>query len=322
MSAPPEVSIVVPVFNEEENLPHLLPRLTVAAGRLRRPYEIVVVDDGSRDRSAAILSAAAARDRRLVVVELNRNYGQHAAVFAGFETARGDILVTIDADLQNPPEEIPALVAKIDEGYDMVGTVRRDRRDPRFRLLASRVVNRFTRLVTHGRLSDYGCMLRAYHRSVVRAICASGEVSTFIPVLADLFAGRVAEIPVAHEERARGKSKYGPWRLLRLLLDLMTGFSLLPLRMSTALGLLTSAVSMIAAIVLVAGRIVYGSEWAVSGVFTLFAVLFLFIGIVLLAIGSLGEYVGRVYVEVRRRPRYVIRRVLKGEAVAKEVARL
>ncbi len=307
----PYLSIVVPVFNEEENLPDLLPRLAASLGTLAKSYEVLLVNDGSRDRSLELLREAAARDPHLVVIDFNRNYGQHSAIFAGFEEARGEIIVTLDADLQNPPEEIGKLVAKMEEGYDVVGSVRIKRQDPLFRRLASRLVNRVTSMATGVHLSDYGCMLRAYRRNVVKTLCQSKEISTFIPVLADMFAGRVTEVPVAHAERLRGESKYSLWKLVRLQFDLMTSFSLWPLRSTLAIGVTMATASMMVALVLILGRIIEGHEWAVSGVFTLFAVLFFFIGVLLFAIGLLGEYVGRIYMEVRHRPRYVIRQVFR-----------
>ena len=307
----PSLSVVVPVFNEEENLPELLPRLSAALDALGRGYEVVLINDGSRDRSLEILREAASRDSHFVVIDFNRNYGQHSAVFAGFEESRGEIIVTLDADLQNPPEEIGKLVAKMDEGYDVVGSVRVKRRDSFFRRMASRLVNRVTSMATGVHLSDYGCMLRAYRRGVVKTLCQSKEISTFIPVLADMFAGRVTEVPVAHAERLKGQSKYSLWKLVRLQFDLMTSFSLWPLRSTLAVGMTMATASMLVAAVLIVGRIVKGHEWAVSGVFTLFAVLFFFIGVLLFAIGLLGEYVGRIYMEVRNRPRYVIRHVFR-----------
>ena len=305
----PSLSVVVPVFNEEANLPELLSRLAAALEAVGKSYEVVLVNDGSRDGSLEILREAAAADPHLTVIDFNRNYGQHSAVFAGFEAARGEIIVTIDADLQNPPEEIGKLVAKMEEGYDVVGSVRIKRQDSLFRRLASRLVNRVTSMATGVHLSDYGCMLRAYRRGVVKTLCQSKEVSTFIPVLADMFAGRVTEVPVAHAERLRGESKYNVWKLVRLQFDLMTSFSLWPLRFTMGFGVIMATASMLVAAVLVVGRIVEGHEWAVSGVFTLFAVLFFFVGVILFAIGLLGEYIGRIYLEVRHRPRYVVRAV-------------
>ncbi len=311
--ARPRVSLVIPVFNEEPNLPLLLDRLAKVGGSLGA-YEVVLVNDGSTDGSLALLRQAAAGGPHLVVVDLNRNYGQHAAVFAGFATARGEVIVTLDADLQNPPEEVPRLVAKIDEGYDVVGSVRVQRQDTLFRRIASRLVNKITARTTGAKLSDYGCMLRAYRRGVVEALSASGEISTFIPVLADMFAGRVTEIPVAHSERAAGTSKYSAWKLVRLQFDLMTSFTVLPLRVTMGVGVVTAVASLAVAAVLLAGRLVYGTEWAVSGIFTLFALLFGLLGFLVFAVGMLGEYVGRIYMEVRRRPRYVVRSVYRGPA--------
>jgi undecaprenyl-phosphate 4-deoxy-4-formamido-L-arabinose transferase len=309
---PPRLSIVVPVFDEEANLPELLDRLGKVTAEMGGGHEIVLVNDGSRDRSWELLRAAAAERPDLVVVDLNRNYGQHAAVFAGFEVSRGEIVVTLDADLQNPPEEVPKLVAKMEEGYDLVGSVRMAREDTWFRRVASRLINRLTARAAGVRLTDIGCMLRAYRRDVVRHLVESGEISTFIPVLAELYAGRMTEIPVAHSERARGESKYSLLKLVRLQFDLVTSFSLLPLRVSMGIGVATSVLALVAAAVLIAGRLIYGREWAVSGVFTLFAVLFALLGVLLFAIGLLGEYVGRIYMEVRHRPRFVVREVIRG----------
>jgi undecaprenyl-phosphate 4-deoxy-4-formamido-L-arabinose transferase len=309
--AGPEISVVIPVFNEQECLPELLQRLAASMQTLGRPYEVLLVNDGSADRSLEILREASAADPALRVIDFNRNYGQHAAVFAGFESARGEIIVTLDADLQNPPEEIAKLVAKIEEGYDVVGSVRQKRQDPLFRRIASRIINKVTSTVTGVKLSDYGCMLRAYRREVVRTLCSSKEISTFIPVLADMFAGKVTEVPVAHAERAKGESKYSFWKLIKLQFDLMTSFSLLPLRATMVIGFFTSLLAMAAATVLIAGRLIFGRDWAVSGVFTLFSAVFFFMGVILFALGLLGEYVGRIYMEVRRRPRFVVRHVIE-----------
>ena len=315
--ADPYLSVVVPVYNEEANLPELLDRLSGTLVPLGRPYEIVLVNDGSRDRSLPLLREAAARDPHLVVVDFNRNYGQHAAVFAGFEVSRGEVVVTLDADLQNPPEEIPRLVAKMEEGFDVVGSIRVHRQDTLLRRAASKIVNRMTAVATGVQLTDYGCMLRAYRQPVVKLLAASNEVSTFIPVLADLFAGRVTEIPVAHSERLHGESKYSIWKLFRLQFDLMTSFSVLPLRVTMGVGVAMAIVAFLVALVLIAGRLIYGHEWAVSGVFTLFALVFFFLGGQLFAIGLLGEYVGRIYQQVRDRPRYVIRQVIRGGEITR-----
>jgi undecaprenyl-phosphate 4-deoxy-4-formamido-L-arabinose transferase len=311
--APPYFSAVIPVYNEEDNLPELIRRVTAACEELGKPWEIVFVNDGSRDRSIEILRDAAAANAHLVVVDFNRNYGQHAAVFAGFEQSRGEIVVTLDADLQNPPEEIPHLVAKMEEGYDVVGSVRVDRQDTLFRRLASRLVNKVTSLATGVQLSDYGCMLRAYRRGVIETLCASQEVSTFIPVLADIFAGRVTEVPVAHAERARGQTKYSMWKLVKLQFDLTTSFTTWPLKLTMTLGFLMAVFSFALAVILGVGRLLYGPQWGVSGLFTLFAINFTFTGALLFAIGLLGEYVGRIYTQVRHRPRFIVRKVYRDQ---------
>jgi len=307
-----KVSIVVPVYNEEANLPRLLPRLLPVLAGMGRPWEVVFVDDGSRDGSLELLKAAVREHPgRVKAVELLRNAGQHMAIMAAFAETDGDYVVTIDADLQNPPEEIPKLVAKMDEGHDVVGTVRAKRRDSLFRKAASRVVNRTTALLTGMRLGDYGCMLRGYHRDVVDVMTASDEASTFIPALAQLYARRPVEIDVAHEERAEGESKYSLLRLVRLNFDLMTGFSVVPLQLFGLLGFLTALFGFGFGAFLLVRRVVVGSE--VEGVFTLFALAFLVMGVIMAGVGMVGEYVGRIYQQVRGRPRFLVRRVHDGK---------
>jgi len=301
----PHVSVVIPVFNEEENLPELNGRVVKALESTGKSWELIYVDDGSSDKSIDLLAGFVARERRIRAVEFNRNFGQHAAVLAGFAETRGEIVITLDADLQNPPEEIPRLVAKMDEGFDVVGTKRRKRRDPLFRKIASKVVNR----MTGGGMTDYGCMLRAYRRNVVDQVGRCQEIKTFIPVLANSFAKRVVEIDVDHAERTRGTSKYGLFQLVNLQFDLMTGFSTLPLRFMTYFGGLVAFSAFALAVFIFVERIRRGSEWAQFGVFTLFAVLFMMVGFLFVGLGVIGEYVGRIYGEVRRRPRYVVRKV-------------
>ena len=201
----PVVSVVIPVFNEEACLPELLRRCLAAGTATGLSCEIVLVDDGSSDRSRALIEeAATAHSGEVVGILLNRNYGQHAAVMAGLEHSRGEIVVTLDADLQNPPEEIPRLVAKILEGFDVVGTVRQNRQDTLFRRLSSALVNRVVQKSTGVLMHDYGCMLRAYRRPIVRAMLQCHERSTFIPILANSFARSTTEIAVAHAPRDAG----------------------------------------------------------------------------------------------------------------------
>jgi undecaprenyl-phosphate 4-deoxy-4-formamido-L-arabinose transferase len=311
MSDRPSVSVIIPVYNEKDNLPELLTRTLAACSALGRPWELILVDDGSRDGSTDMLAEAArAHPGEIKSLLLNRNYGQHNAILCGFAAAQGDIMVTLDADLQNPPEEIGALCAKMDEGYDIVGSVRQDRQDALFRKVFSGVVNLMVRRTTGVKLHDYGCMLRAYRRRVVEAMLLCRERHTFIPVLANLFAKRVTEIPVAHAERSRGTSKYSVLKLINLQFDLLTCMTAAPLRLVTWLGVAISALSVGFGALLLVLRLIYGPEWAAAGVFTLFAVLFFFIGAQFIAFGLMGEYIGRIHADVRERPRYILDRVV------------
>jgi len=304
----PLVSVVIPVYNEQESLPLLFDRLMPVMENLERPYEIVFINDGSRDRSLALLLDCRERfPGRVVVVDFNGNFGQHMAIMAGFEQARGEMILTMDADLQNPPEEIPRIVAAMEEGHDVVGTVRSGRRDPFFRKFASRIVNRVSNRITGLKLNDYGCMMRGYSRRIISFINQCKETTTFIPALAQKFAMNPVEIPIAHSEREQGESKYGLYRLIRLNFDLMTGFSLIPLQAVTMLGMVVSVLSFFFSVFLLLRRLIVGPE--VEGVFTLMALNFLFMGITLFSVGLVGEYIGRIYQEVRERPRFVIREV-------------
>jgi undecaprenyl-phosphate 4-deoxy-4-formamido-L-arabinose transferase len=293
----------------------------VAACRaLGRPWELVLVDDGSRDGSTDwLVQAAASHPGEVKAVLLYRNAGQHNAILCGFASAQGDILVTLDADLQNPPEEIGKLVAKVDEGYDVVGSVRQDRQDALFRKVFSGIINLMVRRSTGVILHDYGCMLRAYRRRVVDAMLGCRERHTFIPVLANLFAKRVTEVPVAHAERGAGTSKYSVLRLVNLQFDLLTCMTAAPLRVVTYVGVGISALSVGFGALLLVLRLVYGPEWAAAGVFTLFAVMFFFIGAQFVALGLMGEYIGRIHADVRERPRYLVDRVI-GETLGERRA--
>ena len=303
-----EVSVVIPVYNEEKGLPRLFERLVPVMEAMQRPYEIVLVDDGSTDRSLAILKQHVGEKIR--VVELTRNYGQHAAVFAGFESSRGEIVITMDADLQNPPEEIPRLVRTMEEGeYEVVGTVRKARKDSVLRTLPSKVVNAMARKITKVHLNDWGCMLRAYRREVVENMVKSQEHSTFIPALATTFAKDITEIEVAHEERYAGESKYSLAKLISLQFDLVTSFSDFPLKFMLYCGFVLAFIGIAFGVVLAVARLSFGAAWAAEGVFTLFAVLFFFVGAQFLAFGVMGEYIGRIYREVKKRPPYTIRRI-------------
>lgn len=303
------VSIVVPVFNESANLASLWSRLKPVLDGLDRPWETVFVDDGSRDDSLAILREIAADEEgRVRVVELARNFGQHSAILAGFKQSRGEVVVTLDADLQNPPEEIPRLIAAIDEGNDVVGGWREERHDQAYRRYASRLHNQLTSLIVGVPMHDYGCMLRAYRRHIVDTVVDCDEKAAFVPALANTFAKRVAEIPVSHDDRAGGESKYNVFSLVKLSLNLITGFSLIPIQMLSVTGIGISVLSVTMAMVLLAHRLIYGPQEE-GALWTVSAVLFFLVGLIFLAIGLLGEYVGRIYLEVRRRPTYIVRRV-------------
>jgi undecaprenyl-phosphate 4-deoxy-4-formamido-L-arabinose transferase len=320
-SVPGSVSVVIPVYNEAANLPALIPRVLGVLDTLDRPAEVIFVDDGSRDRSLELLREAATRHPgRIRVIELSRNFGQHPAVLAGFSYATGDTVVTLDADLQNPPEEIPKLLALADQGYDVVGGVRVQRIDSFFRRIASRVVNRVTVAITGITMTDYGCMLRAYSREVVDLINRCEESSTFIPALAQTFSRRPTEVTVQHAERAGGVSKYSLYRLVRLNFDLMTGFSVVPLQLFTLLGFITALSGVAFGVYLLIRRFVLLRASEAEGVFTLFALAFVVLGVVMAGIGIVGEYVGRIYQEVRGRPRYLVRHVYGGDATPRPVA--
>ena len=305
----PDISVIIPVFNEEENLQELGERLMQALKGLGRAFEIILVDDGSTDNSWQLLTQLHQQfPENIRALRFHRNFGQHQAIFAGFQAARGQVMVTLDADLQNPPEEIPKLVAKIEEGYDTVGGWRENRQDSWFRKLPSHSVNYLMSKVTGVKLRDYGCMLRAYRREVVDSINQCQESSSFIPALANLYARRVAEIPVGHAERERGQSKYSLFKLIRLNFDLMTGFSNLPIHLVGLMGVTIALLGLAFGFFLFIRRLFVGPE--VEVVFTLFAILFVFVGLNTLGLAFIGAYVGRIYKEVRQRPRYVIRETL------------
>lgn len=311
ISMSPLVSVVIPVFNEEETLEELIERCLDACRGMRKPFEIILVDDGSADCSPSKIQEAVKQKTGLIVgVYLNKNYGQHAAIMAGLAEARGEIIVTLDADLQNPPEEIPKLVRKIEEGFDVVGSVRVPRYDPVFRRLASFMVNKIAQYSTGVVMHDYGCMLRAYRRNIVEAMLQCHERSTFIPILANNFAHSTAEIEVNHAKRPAGESKYGLWKLANLQFDLLTSTTTFPLRLLSLIGGMISMIGIGFGLFLLAMRVIRGSEWAAEGVFTLFAILFVFIGGQFIAMGLLGEYIGRIYSDVRARPRYFVHQVI------------
>jgi undecaprenyl-phosphate 4-deoxy-4-formamido-L-arabinose transferase len=316
VSSVPKLSIVVPVYNEEAVLPTLFERLYPALDALPISYEIVFVNDGSRDRSVALLREQfTARPTVTRVVLFHANFGQHSAVMAGLAYARGEYVITLDADLQNPPEEIGKLVEKLEAGYDYVGTIRQQRQDVLWRRWLSKAVNKVREWITPVRITDQGCMMRGYARSVVTALNQTREVNTFIPALASLYAMKPIEVNITHEERFAGRSKYSLYSLIRLNFDLITGFSVVPLQLFSMIGMCVSLVSVLFFVVILVRRFMVGSE--AEGLFTLFAIVFFLLGVCLFGIGLLGEYVGRIYAQVRERPRYIVAAVLEaGEGTA------
>jgi undecaprenyl-phosphate 4-deoxy-4-formamido-L-arabinose transferase len=278
--------------------------------KLNLRYEIIFVNDGSKDRSAGMLAAQFdLRPDTTRVVLFQNNFGQHMAIMAGFEYARGESIITLDADLQNPPEEIALLAAELIKGHDYVGTIRSNRQDSWFRKTASRAMNHLRQRITRITMTDQGCMLRGYSRRIVNLVRQCNESNTFIPALAYTFAANPTEIHVKHEERFAGESKYSLYQLIRLNFDLVTGFSVMPLQLFSIFGMLLALGSGTLFALLLVRRFVLGSE--VEGVFTLFALTFFLIGVMLFGLGLLGEYIGRIYQQVRERPRYVVQTVLE-----------
>ncbi len=314
-SSTPEISIVIPVYNEEENIEALCRRLFKTMDAQKRSYELIIVDDGSADKPTHMIKDIfKKRSDVLRVVTFNGNYGQYVAILAGFEHVRGEIVVTLDADLQNLPEEIPNLLVKIDEGHDLVGSYRAKRHDNWFRTIASRIVNLIREKTTGIKMRDHGCMLRAYRRFIIDEVVKTRETSTFITALAQKFAGNPIDIPVTHEERAAGNSKYNLYKLIRITFDLMTGFSLVPLQVFTMVGMIISSASGIYFLVELFKKVVthhhgYGLH---------FAFVFLLLSVIILGIGLLGEYLGRAYFAVCEHPRFVIRDILEKKSEKKK----
>jgi undecaprenyl-phosphate 4-deoxy-4-formamido-L-arabinose transferase len=310
LPAGPELTVVVPVYNEEAGLAELFSRLYPALDALGTSYEVIFINDGSRDKSPALLAQQfRARPDTTRVILLNGNYGQHMAILAGFEQSRGQSVITLDADLQNPPEEIGRLLAKMREGYDYVGSIRQQRQDSLWRKKASRLMNRLRERITRIKMTDQGCMLRGYSRHIIDTINRCGEINTFIPALAYTFSQNPIEIDVAHEERFAGESKYSLYSLIRLNFDLVTGFSVVPLQWLSFIGVILSVASAGLFVLLLVRRFMFGAE--VEGVFTLFAITFFMLGVIIFALGLLGEYIGRIYQQVRARPRYLVQTILE-----------
>jgi undecaprenyl-phosphate 4-deoxy-4-formamido-L-arabinose transferase len=310
--AAPQLSVVIPVYNEEAVLPALFARLYPALDALGVAYEVIFVNDGSRDRSAALLREQFQKRPDVTrVILFNGNFGQHMAILAAFERVRGQRVVTLDSDLQNPPEEIAKLLARMDEGHDYVGSIRRMRRDAAWRRWASKAMNRMRERITHIKMTDQGCMLRAYERPIIDAINSSREASTYIPALAYSFAHNPTEVEVEHEERHAGESKYSLYKLIRLNFDLVTGFSVLPLQIFSLFGIFISLVSLGVYVVVIIQRVLAGTYDGIWVIWDRDILQFFLTGVVLFGLGLIGEYVGRIYQQVRERPRFLIQAVLE-----------
>jgi undecaprenyl-phosphate 4-deoxy-4-formamido-L-arabinose transferase len=306
----PYISIVIPVYNEEKTLPIMFSRLIPVMDGYGKTYEVVFVNDGSKDHSQTVLADLFNKRPDVIrVVQFMRNYGQHPAIMAGFEHVRGEVVVTLDCDLQNPPEDIPKLLSLIEQGHDVVGGRRSNRQDLAWRKTVSKLSNIVRKKITNIDMGDHGCMLRAYRRSVIDQIVEIGDASPFITALSQELAGNPAEIDVGHEERAAGESNYNLYKLIRYNFDLVTGFSLVPLQLFTLVGIACSVGSFLLVLYMAFRRIFLGAE--AEGVFTLFAILFFLVSVTMLGLGIIGEYVGRIYKEIRHRPRYMVKEVLE-----------
>ncbi|MGI4850531.1 MAG: glycosyltransferase [Janthinobacterium lividum] len=306
------LSVIIPVYNEEEVLESLYKRLIEVCDSLQKPYEIIFTNDGSKDRSDAILKEFyERRPDQIRIIEFSGNFGQHMAILAAFERVRGEVIINLDADLQNPPEEIPRLLEKYEEGHDYVGSIRDIRQGDSyiFRNLPSRFMNWLRGAVTGIHITDQGCMMRAYSRRIVDLVAQCHESSTFVTVLGYTFSVNPTEIRIRHDPRMEGESKYGIYKLIRVTFDLFTGFSMAPLHVFTVLGFLVSSLSGCLVVYLLGRRLIVGPE--AEGVFTLFAIAFFLISVAITGIGIVGEYVGRIYQVVRHRPRYLIREVIE-----------
>ena len=312
------LSVVIPVYNEEESLENLYSRLTAVLDSINKPFEIIFTNDGSRDKSSVILlEFYKRRPNQIRVIEFNGNFGQQMAIMAGFELSRGEVVINLDADLQNPPEEIPRLLEKYEEGCDYVGSIRDNRKDSYLlRTLPSKLLNWLRGKVTNIHITDQGCMMRAYSRRIVDLIKQCDESSTFITALGYKFAMNPTEIVIRHDESEEGKSKYGAYLLILVTFDLFTGFSMVPLHVFTVFGFVVSALSSVLVAYKVIRRLVIGPE--ADGVFTLFAILFFLVSVAITGIGIVGEYVGRIYEVVRKRPRYLIKEVLQQSLTQKD----
>lgn len=311
----PRISIVIPLYNEEDSIPHLWEALDKAIANYGQPAEVIIVDDGSKDRSFALLKEIAAKDPRFTIIRFRRNFGQTAAFAAGFAQARGEVVITMDADLQNDPMDIPKLMAKIDEGYDIVSGWRINRQDRYWdRKLPSMLANRLISDVTDVRLHDFGCSLKAYRREVLQHVRLYGELHRFIPALASQVGGSVTEVPVNHRARQYGRSKYGISRTVRVMLDLINvwflgSYSTRPIHVFGSLGLVSIAAGILIGLFLTFVKL-FMHENIGNRPLLLLGVLLVVIGVQLVTMGLLAEMITRTYYESQNKPIYVVRQIV------------
>ena len=313
-----DLSVVIPVFNEAESLRELHARLKKALDELGCSYEIITVDDGSRDDSFAILKELHQEDRNLKAIRFRRNFGQTAAFAAGFDYAQGDVVVTMDADLQNDPADIPLLLAEVEKGYDVVSGWRQKRKEPFLsRRLPSMIANWLISRVTGVYLHDYGCSLKAYRREVVKGVQLYGELHRFIPALASWMGVSLAEVPVQDHARRFGRSKYGISRTMKVLLDLITirfllSYSTRPIQIFGGLGFLSSLIGIVLGMYLTWVKLVQHQD--IGGrPLLLLAVMLVLVGVQFIGMGLLGELIVRTYYEAQGKPIYAVREVLSAE---------
>ncbi|HEU0021247.1 MAG TPA: glycosyltransferase family 2 protein [Dehalococcoidia bacterium] len=307
------ISIITPVYNEEENIPELYDNIKLVMEQLGRPWELIFVDDGSRDQSPKLMEAISLKDGRVKSVELRRNFGQTAALAAGIDHARGSIIIPMDADLQNDPTDIPRLLAKLEEGYDIVSGWRKSRKDSLIRTFPSFLANKLASWVTGVTLHDFGCTLKAYRSEVLEGIQLYGDLHRFIPALASSVGARVAEIEVNHHPRKFGKSKYGIARTFKVLIDLLTlklllAYNARPMRIFGGLGFLMMSLGAMCGIATILMKLLLGTDMTGNPLLFM-TVLAILGGIQLTGLGFLGEINMRTYYETQRKPIYVVREV-------------
>jgi len=307
-AAPPHLSIVIPVYNEAGNISRLHEELSAALEAAPMDYEVIAVDDGSRDGSFEALVAVHQRDPRWRIIRLARNFGQNPALYAGFEHARGHVIVTIDADLQNPPEDIPALVAKLDEGYEVSQGWREKRQDHLLRRMASRAVNKTVSTLTQVHIKDLGSGMKAYRKEVIERLCLARHHSRYLPAETAWLNVNVGEVKVGHRNRQAGESKYGMWALLRVNFDMIASISTAPIKLIGLVGFGFALIGFAMALWIIYLRVTLGNYNELASVSALF---FFLGGVQLICTSIMCEYVSRIYAEVQNRPYYIVGEVIE-----------